>query len=310
MQTASTFRARQDGNPDSSPARQAGTLPLLSISIVTHQVEPQDFAAALASLATAIDGLVETREAQAFPEISLGIVDNGGQRELLQGILEQGEKTGSIPVPARLVCGQGNIGYGRAHNLLIDDSHARYHLILNPDVLLDAEALVRGIRYLEANPAVVAVAPAATDAQQQPHYLCKRYPSVLTLLLRGFAGAWLQKCFHKRLDAYVMKDLLDAHRAHSADADALLDVPLLSGCFMLCRTAALHAVGGFDAKYFLYFEDFALSLTLRRHGELAWLPGMKIQHFGGNSAGKGLRHILYFMHSGIRFFNSHGWKWL
>jgi hypothetical protein len=36
---------------------------------------------------------------------------------------------------------------------------------------------------------------------------------------------------------------------------------------------------------------------------------MKICHGGGYATKKGFRHIAMFAHSGIRFFNTHGWRW-
>jgi GT2 family glycosyltransferase len=77
---------------------------------------------------------------------------------------------------------------------------------------------------------------------------------------------------------------------------------------MLCRTAALKAVSGFDEGYFLYFEDFDLSLRIAKIGELAYVPAMRIKHAGGHAARKGRAHIGMFVRSAMRFFNTHGWR--
>jgi GT2 family glycosyltransferase len=79
---------------------------------------------------------------------------------------------------------------------------------------------------------------------------------------------------------------------------------------MLCRTDFLKKTGGFDERYFLYFEDFALSMEMQKHGALHFLPSMKIIHYGGDTAKKGLRHIVMFISSSIKFFNQYGWKLL
>src|SRR5690606_29155178 len=99
--------------------------------------------------------------------------------------------------------------------------------------------------------------------------------------------------FARRLLNYELKEIVER-------GEAAVDIPLLSGCFMLCESALLKRVGGFDERFFLYFEDFALSMELRKHGVLAYLPDMKIQHFGGNSAKKGLNHIRMFTSSAIK----------
>jgi len=77
---------------------------------------------------------------------------------------------------------------------------------------------------------------------------------------------------------------------------------------MLCRREFLEKAGYFDDKYFLYFEDFALSLELNKQGILVYQPAVKIVHYGGGASRKGLRHIGYFIRSAIRFFNAYGWK--
>ena len=79
---------------------------------------------------------------------------------------------------------------------------------------------------------------------------------------------------------------------------------------MLVRGECLTAVEGFDERYFLYFEDFDLSLRLGRLGKLLFAPQVRIVHHGGYAARKGWRHLQMFMRSGLRFFNQHGWRWI
>jgi len=92
--------------------------------------------------------------------------------------------------------------------------------------------------------------------------------------------------------------------------EASTDIPIVSGCFMLSRTDTLKEINGFDERYFLYFEDFDLSLRMGKLGKLAYLPTMKIIHAGGHAARKGFAHLGMFARSGIRFFNSHGWRFI
>ncbi len=71
-----------------------------------------------------------------------------------------------------------------------------------------------------------------------------------------------------------------------------------------------NQLNGFDENYFLYFEDFDLSVRLRKHALITFLPQMKIVHDGGHAAKKGWWHIRQFAISGSRFFSQHGWRWL
>jgi len=69
------------------------------------------------------------------------------------------------------------------------------------------------------------------------------------------------------------------------------------------------AIGGFADAFFLYFEDFDLSLRAAAAGRLAYVPSVRIVHHGGHAARKGLRHVFLFVGSAMTFFGRHGWRW-
>ena len=53
---------------------------------------------------------------------------------------------------------------------------------------------------------------------------------------------------------------------------------------MLVRTAAVHEIGLFDERFFLYFEEIDLCLRAWRHGwQVAFLPDVEVMHTGGYS---------------------------
>ena len=266
---------------------------MLSISIVTFHQSRQILIATLKSLNQALLKLQKIDR----NKVQVKIIDNGHQEALLKSIIASCQ---ADHVEYELISGLNNIGYGCAHNLGILASKFKYHLVLNPDVILDENSLVEGISYLKNNPSTSAVTPSATDQNGQRQYISKQYPSLFNLLLRGFAPAKIKSCFKQRLQDYELQDVINSNTEK--------EVPIISGCFMLCNTQTLKDIGGFDKRFFLYFEDFALSMELNKHGPLCYLPKMKIQHFGGDSAKKGFKHIVMFARSGITFFNTYGWK--
>ena len=200
------------------------------------------------------------------------------------------------------IAGHGNIGYGRAHNLALQLIDSDFHLVLNPDVTFEKDALFCGISLMNQNKDIKALNPFSVDPGGNKQYLCKGYPSVFTLLIRSFGLAVLNKTFSRRLSSYEMHDLPE-------DKFTIREM-LLSGCFMLVDTATLKAVNGFDEVYFLYFEDFDLSLRLSKFGKLAYAPQVQITHSGGKTSSKGLWHVWNFCKSGVRFFNTYGWRFL
>ena len=72
-------------------------------------------------------------------------------------------------------------------------------------------------------------------------------------------------------------------REHGPEA-----VQWLPGACVLLRTAELKALGGFDDRYFMYWEDVDLCERLRAAGKrIVWLPWVRIVHSAGQSSGGG-----------------------
>jgi GT2 family glycosyltransferase len=270
--------------------------PKFSAAIVTYRPDRGLLERGLRSLATAI---VAAREAGLVSKAAVYVVDNGPDEALpavKQALHAFPREAGHI----ELVHGQGNVGYGSANNLVLPRLVSEYHLILNPDVELAPDALVASLRALQADGEVGIVAPAVRGADGERQYLCKRYPTVWVLFLRGFAPRIGRLFFRRSLDRYEMRDL--------PPDEPFAPVPLASGCFMLARTPLLKRLNGFDPGYFMYFEDYDLSLRAGRESKVAYVPQARIVHHGGEASRKGVKHIKWFLKSARRFFATHGWK--
>jgi GT2 family glycosyltransferase len=272
----------------------------LSVSIVLHNSCLALLQRALHSLQ---DSAREAENAGCLHQLSVTLVDNASEEhyrvQLAQVVADWPESK-----TFHLQCSQQscNRGFGHGHNTVIEPLASDYHLVLNPDVELQKDSLRLGLSFLQANDDVVLLSPKVYGTGGEQEFLCKRYPSVLVLLLRGFAPGFVNRLFHERLAAYEMRDLCSTEQR--------VDVAIASGCFMLARTPVLQAVGGFNENFFLYFEDFDLSLRLEHRGRLVFDPSMRIVHHGGYAASKGWHHLRYFMTSGVMFFNRHGWRWI
>lgn len=270
----------------------------LSISVVCFNSSEDELQSLVESTLNAIQLL---RGSTNLASIPIYLVDNSEEDnlslKLFSNLQTQAE---GLDVQLHLLHGQGNVGYGVAHNLVINKIDSDYHLLLNPDLKLDMNCLLAGISYLTENETVVMASPFAAYESGEKQYLCKRYPSVFTFIVRGFFPKFLKKFSAKRLARFEMHELPESHPT--------TNIPIVSGCYMLCRTKALKQLGGFNENFFLYFEDFDLSLRLTTIGKIAYVPAMRITHAGGNAAMKGSSHIRMFARSGIRFFNIHGWR--
>jgi GT2 family glycosyltransferase len=271
----------------------------LTVSIVTYQPDLALLERCLAALATALQA---AQDAGLLRAANVVLVDNTGSRATAEAVVGLGEaRFRDSGVTMNYLHRHVNIGYGRAHNLVMHGGNTHYHLVLNPDVELAEDALCAALRFFDEHAEIGAIVPAVYRPDAEREYLCKRYPSVLDLALRGFAPRPLRRLFRKRLERYEMRDVI---------ADAVVSpVPVMSGSFMLVRRKAIEATGGFDPGFFLYFEDFDWSVRLNRVTQTAYLPSARVVHHGGGAARKGLRHMAYFTRSAARFFSKHGWKW-
>jgi GT2 family glycosyltransferase len=275
----------------------------LTVSVVTFEPDLVLLERCLRALAASLDA---ARESGQLRGANVVLVDNTGERATAEAVVRLGEtRFKDSGVTMSYLHGHANIGYGSAHNLVMHGGNTNYHLVLNPDAELAPDALASALAWLAAHPDVGVLAPAVSGPDGSREFLCKRYPSVLDLALRGFAPAPLQRLFRKRLERYEMRDLVE----EAAAERVITPVPMISGCFMLARRKAIEATGGFDPRFFLYFEDFDWSLRLNRVTHSVYLPTVHIVHHGGGAARKGWRHVAHFLRSALRFFNKHGWKW-
>ena len=276
----------------------------LTISIVTYRPDLVLLDRTLRALASALG---EARSRGVLRAANVALIDNTGSRTSAGAVIQLGQAMFEYSdVTMNYLHGHANIGYGAAHNLVMHGGSTHYHLVLNPDVELAADAVAVGLAYLEAHPDIGVLAPATYREDGAREYACKRYPSVLDLLLRGVAPAPIRRLCRRRLDRYEMRDVMSGEGAQMV----VTPVPVMSGSFMLVRRKAIDATGGFDPGFFLYFEDFDWSVRLNRVAKSACVPAVRIVHHGGGAAKKGARHIGYFIRSAVRFFNKHGWKWL
>lgn len=269
--------------------------PSLTVAVVSFAPDLRLLARTLAFLA---ESAQHARASGRLGPCHLVLVDNGpeGLAEPL-ALLAAAALERAPGMTFEVASGHGNVGFAQANNLALARSKADFHLILNPDVEMDREAIGAALRHFGEHPEVGAITPASRSPCGDRQYLVKAFPTPFVLLLRGFAPGFVKALFRRRLDAYELRER-DWDRVQSP-------VEIASGCFLLCRREALEQVKGFDPGYFLYFEDFDLTLRLSRVTAIAYCPQVRIVHHGGHAGSKGFAHVRLFAKSAMRFFAAH-----
>lgn len=220
------------------------------------------------------------------------VIDNGRSDEIRDAVQAMG---------GQYVCAGRNLGFGRGHNLALKQLagvDAPYHLILNPDIMFDVDALGRLADVMDSHPDVGLVMPRVLYPNGSIQYLCKLLPAPIDLVLRRFLPGPLKRVAQKRTASYELRHL---------DYDAPAYVPSLSGCFMFARRSVLEAVGGFDERFFLYMEDVDLCRRMLAVSRLLYWPGVTVEHVHQMGSYRSSKLLFLHIRSAIQYFNKWGW---
>jgi nucleoside-diphosphate-sugar epimerase/GT2 family glycosyltransferase len=198
----------------------------------------------------------------------------------------------------QLLRAPGNLGYGRGNNLVIANVRSDYHIVINPDLFVEADAVLEALRFMEVNPCVGLLSPAVFGEDGERHYLCKRYPTLLVMFLRSFAPSWLQSLLGFVIDGFEMRDCDYAKPIYP------LEYP--TGCFMFFRTAPLKAIGGFDPGFFLHYEDADIGRRMLQNARVVYVPSVRVKHKWARDTHRSLQAMLVTARSGWRYWRKWG----
>lgn len=246
-------------------------------------------------LRACITRLIEVAQGLEFEII---VVDNNS-RDASADMVER-----DFPA-VKLIRSAVNLGFAAANNLGFQEAGGEFVLLLNPDALLEAGALQQALRHMAADPGIGMGGGMLLDKHGTKQPSARKYPSLLNelLVLSGLAARFPRSRFFGRFD----RTWDESGRPAPVD--------WVPGAFALIRRAALDAVGGFDERFFLYYEEVDLCLRLSRQGWSVWYwPDVVIRHWGGESS-KTVEHVefsssgsqltLWRMRSALLYYRKH-----
>lgn len=261
----------------------------LSISIVVYQEIFLQIKDCLSSLIGSIPDEIRY-------EITL--VDNGAL-ELNKDFSFEIELKKCFPnLPIYYLVSTKNGGYGYGHNQVILKSQADYHLILNNDVYMMPNTLKNALDFMQQHKQVGMLVPDVYDMDEKRVYLCRHNPSLWISFLRRFAPSFLKKIFQKQLSKFQMQD-----KNYNKNMFKLSNP---TGCFMFCRLELLKQLGGFDEKFFMYYDDSDLGRRMAKISLIAYSPAVKIKHVWRRAAYQDRRMAWIASKSALYY----SWKWL
>jgi GT2 family glycosyltransferase len=163
---------------------------------------------------------------------------------------------GDLGLPLEVVHNSRNVGFAAGCNQGAADTDADYLLFLNPDTCLFADSLALVTAFMDSDRAaqIGICGVQVVDRDGDRAISCSRFPT-----LRVLFG----KITH--LDRVLPRVFPSHHLApdetpHSGIVDQVI------GAFFLVRRGLFTRLGGFDTRYFIYYEEVDFALRARQQG--------------------------------------------
>jgi nucleoside-diphosphate-sugar epimerase/GT2 family glycosyltransferase len=274
------------------------SVPTISISASLVLYKPDFKIVERAVLALQVAGQFAKKH---YPlELSLTLVDNSDDDGVFSQVTKWfGDIRAKLPDwEIKLLKSAGNVGYGRGNNLVIETIQSDYHIVINPDLFVTEGALLEALRYMEAHPGVGLLSPSVVGEDGAKQYLCKRNPTLFIMFLRSFAPEWVRSLFRYVLDEFEMRDCDYRREIHPVEYP--------SGCFMFFRTAPLKALGGYDPKIFLHYEDADIGRRMLMIARVNYVPSVIVVHKWSRDTHKYFRSMLSTARSGLYYWRKWG----
>ena len=203
------------------------------------------------------------------------VVDNNSPQRDIEALKNKHKRV-------KFVFLEENLGFGRANNHGLWLSNGRYVLFLNPDTILMQDFVSPIISFYERNSKASACGPMLVyeDLKFQNSFGNRMG------LLYETAEAFMFISIYRKIFRFLRKrDIL---------AGKVFKVGWLSGACIIIRTDLVKKVNGFDADYFLNYEDIDLCRKVEELGySNYYFPSYKCIHVDHSSQNKNFENLVY-----------------
>ena len=190
-----------------------------------------------------------------------------------------------------------NFGFAGANNQGIELAKGEYMLFLNPDTIVHPGSLDYLITFMDTNKDAGACGPKLLNSDGSIQPSVRRFPSFRGVLHR-FTLLRHFYVFKNNYSSWMMKDF---------DHQSQLSVDQLMAAALLVRKSIVDKIGGFDARFFMYYEEVDLCYRIKQDGwQIVFLPQVAITHLGGRSSRQipNAKRIMM-LASVLKFFRKH-----
>jgi GT2 family glycosyltransferase len=188
-----------------------------------------------------------------------------------------------------LILNDRNLGFAKAVNTALKRTSEELILLLNPDSMVFNDNLITLIDYINENENIAIVGPKILDHDGEIQGSARKFPNILTSIFGRKSP--ITKLFPN--NTIIKKQF----PCFLENGNHPIIVDWVSGACMLAKRCALEQVGGFDTKFFLYWEDADLCKRLKSNGwQVAYHPAAEIIHHVGKSSDSAPVFSIYQFH--------------
>lgn len=181
-----------------------------------------------------------------------------------------------------------NIGFGKAHNLVLDKINSDFHLILNPDVEFQSNVISNLIKVLLNEPKVSFITPKVLYPNKEIQFVCRKHPTFFDLINRKLK---------------ISKNNISKNEYQDQGLEKPFYPDFIHGCFMLFKTKDFKRLKGFDERYFLYMEDADMCKKIDDLGKKKlFYPEIEITHQHQKGSSKSIKLFFYHLSSAFKYF--------
>ncbi|MBN1663357.1 MAG: glycosyltransferase family 2 protein [Deltaproteobacteria bacterium] len=221
------------------------------------------------------------------------VVDNNSEDDSMQTVENIADPQSRLV----FIRNNANVGFAGACNrgmALADNPD--YLLFLNPDCIMEPDALEILLACLEGFPQAAVAGPLLLNSDGSEQAGGRRaVPTPWRSFVRAFGLSRMKDRYPKLFSDFLLhKDPLP---------DAPMEVEAISGSCMLIRQAAIADVGNMDEGYFLHCEDLDWCMRFRQQGwKVIFVPDARVVHHQGScSAGRPV-FVEWHKHKGMMYF--------
>src|SRR5882724_421913 len=164
-----------------------------------------------------------------------------------------------------------NHGFGRGCNLGFAEVASPYTIFINPDAVVEPEAVRAMVRFLEQNPKAGIVGPAIVEGESEESFIIQGAGTRATPMTIVRAATPLLA------PAAPMRPI--------TPGGAPFRTGWVCGAVLMVRTDLMRRLGGFDPRFFLYWEETDVCKRADDLGFETWAVGEAVtRHIGGASS--------------------------